>query len=55
MLLIQQKIKTENDQRDNASTAGYYFDEGQTIENDAISIVPAGETPQISVRSLLKN
>ncbi|ARS41294.1 hypothetical protein CA265_17185 [Sphingobacteriaceae bacterium GW460-11-11-14-LB5] len=36
-------------------TAGYYFDEGQAIENDAIFIVPAGETPQVSVRSLLKN
>ena len=36
-------------------TAGYYFDEGQVIENDAIFIVPAGETPKVSVRSLLKN
>ncbi|KQM78780.1 hypothetical protein ASE74_12505 [Pedobacter sp. Leaf216] len=36
-------------------TAGYYLDEGQTIENDAIFIVPAGETPKVSVRSLLKN
>ena len=36
-------------------TAGYYFDEGQTIENDAIFIVPAGEIPQVTVRSLLKN
>lgn len=36
-------------------TAGYYFDQGQVIENDAIFIVPAGETPQVTVRSLLKN
>jgi hypothetical protein len=36
-------------------TAGYYFDEGQVIENDAIFIVPAEETPKVSVRSLLKN
>ncbi|QNN41098.1 hypothetical protein [Pedobacter roseus] len=36
-------------------TAGYYFDEGQVIENDAIFIVPAGEVPQVTVRSLLKN
>lgn len=36
-------------------TAGYYFDQGQVIENDAIFIVPAGETPQVNVRSLLKN
>lgn len=36
-------------------TAGYYFDEGQVIENDAIFIVPTGETPQVTVRSLLKN
>lgn len=36
-------------------TAGYYFDEGQTIENDVIFIVPAGETPQVTVRNLLKN
>lgn len=35
-------------------TAGYYFDQGQVIENDAIFIVPAGETPQVIVRSLLK-
>jgi len=35
--------------------AGYYFDEGQVIENDAIFIVPAGEVPKVSVRSLLKN
>ncbi|WP_293309349.1 hypothetical protein [Pedobacter sp. UBA5917] len=34
--------------------AGYYFDQGQVIENDAIFIVPAGETPQVTVRSLLK-
>ncbi|MGN7988129.1 hypothetical protein ACTJKC_12360 [Pedobacter sp. 22226] len=36
-------------------TAGYYFDQGQVIENDAIFIVPAGEVPQVTVRSLLKN
>ncbi|WP_316801791.1 hypothetical protein [Pedobacter nototheniae] len=36
-------------------TAGYYFDQGQVIENDAIFIVPAGEIPQVSVKSLLKN
>jgi hypothetical protein len=36
-------------------TAGYYFDQGQVIENDAIFIVPAGEAPQVNVRSLLKN
>lgn len=36
-------------------TAGYYFDQGQVIESDAIFIVPAGETPQVVVRSLLKN
>ena len=35
--------------------AGYYFDEGQVIENDAIFIMPAGEVPKVSVRSLLKN
>lgn len=34
--------------------AGYYLDQGQVIENDAIFIVPAGETPQVTVRSLLK-
>ena len=35
-------------------TAGYYFDQGQVIENDAIFIVPTGETPQVTVRILLK-
>lgn len=34
--------------------AGYYFDQGQVLENDAIFIVPAGEAPQVTVRSLLK-
>ncbi|WP_199138750.1 hypothetical protein [Pedobacter sp. ASV12] len=35
--------------------AGYYFDAGQTLQSDAIFIVPKGETPQVSVRSLLQN
>ncbi|MET6996094.1 hypothetical protein [Chitinophaga defluvii] len=33
--------------------AGYFFDPGQKVENDAIFIVPKGETPQVSVRKLL--
>ena len=33
-------------------TAGYFLDEGQTAENDAIFIVPKGEAPQVSVRKL---
>lgn len=32
--------------------AGYFLDPGQTVENDAIFIVPKGETPQVSVRLL---
>ncbi|WP_143754177.1 hypothetical protein [Chryseobacterium sp. 52] len=36
-------------------TAGYYLEQGQVIENDAIFIVPAGETPQVIVRSLLSS
>ena len=30
--------------------AGFYLDPGQTVENDAIFIVPKGEAPQVSVR-----
>jgi len=33
--------------------AGYFFDPGQKVENDAIFIVPKGETPHVSVRKLL--
>lgn len=35
--------------------AGYYFDPGQTLQDDAIFIVPKGEAPQVTVRSLLQN
>lgn len=35
--------------------ASYYFDPGQTLQNDAIFIVPKGETPNVTVRSLLQN
>ncbi|MCS3870729.1 hypothetical protein J3D55_003645 [Chryseobacterium ginsenosidimutans] len=30
----------------------YYFDSGDTIKDDAIFIVPQGEKPDVSVRSL---
>ncbi|MCS3532985.1 hypothetical protein [Chryseobacterium sp. JUb7] len=33
-------------------TGSYYFDAGDTISDDAIFIVPQGEKPDISVRSL---
>jgi hypothetical protein len=33
-------------------TAGYYLDAGQMAENDAIFIVPQGETPNVNVRPL---
>jgi hypothetical protein len=36
-------------------TGSYYFDAGQVIENDGIFIVPKGEIPNVSVRSLLGN
>lgn len=38
-----------------AVIASYYFDPGQTLQNDAIFIVPKGEAPQVTVRSLLQN
>ncbi|WP_415328211.1 hypothetical protein [Chryseobacterium sp. MMS23-Vi53] len=33
-------------------TGSYYFDAGDTINDDAIFIVPQGEKPDVSVRSL---
>lgn len=33
-------------------TGSYYFDAGDTISDDAIFIVPQGEKPDVSVRSL---
>ena len=33
--------------------AGYYLDQGQSVENDAIFIVPKGEALQVSVRRLV--
>ncbi len=33
-------------------TGSYYFDSGDTISDDAIFIVPQGEKPEVSVRSL---
>jgi hypothetical protein len=33
--------------------AGYFFDSGQKVENDAIFIVPKGEAPQVSVRKIM--
>ncbi|MCA6067685.1 hypothetical protein JI747_010885 [Chryseobacterium sp. RG1] len=33
-------------------TGSYYFDSGDTISDDAIFIVPQGEKPDVSVRSL---
>jgi len=33
-------------------TGSYYFDSGDTINDDAIFIVPQGEKPDVSVRSL---
>lgn len=32
-------------------TAGYYFDDGDTIKNDAIFIIPQGQQLDVSVRS----
>lgn len=32
--------------------AGYYLDHGDSVNDDAIFIVPKGETPDVSVRSL---
>lgn len=32
-------------------TAGYYFDDGDSIRDNAIFIVPKGELPDVSVRS----
>lgn len=32
--------------------AGYYFDSGDTINDNAIFIVPKGETPEVKVKSL---
>lgn len=33
--------------------AGYFLDEGQIVESSGIFIVPTGEVPQVSVRSMM--